>query len=89
MLSVAIFIFDLVVFFIAIFNNNGILKKKSGRSCPHGKTSQMCQNFLLGSPSHSLSTISLFTMGNHRISDDLKEAALRLQDDGHSTAYIK
>ena len=28
-------------------------------------------------------------MGNHRISDDLKEAALRLQDDGHSTAYIK
>ena len=31
----------------------------------------------------------LFTMGNRRISDDLKEAALRLQDDGHSTAYIK
>ena len=28
-------------------------------------------------------------MGNHRISDDLKEAALCLQDDGHSTAYIK
>jgi transposase len=28
-------------------------------------------------------------MGNHRISDDLKEAALHLQDDGHSTAYIK
>ena len=53
------------------------------------ETSQTCQNFLLGSPSHLLSTILLFTMGNRRISDDLKEAALRLQDDGHSTAYIK
>jgi hypothetical protein len=38
---------------------------------------------------HFLQPISLFTMDNHRISDDLKEAALCLQDDGHSTAYIK
>jgi hypothetical protein len=48
--------------------------------------SHVLQVWLCNSP-HSV--VSLFTMGNHRISDDLKEAVLCLQDDGYSSAYVK
>jgi hypothetical protein len=72
--------------FIVVFNNNDIPQKEKEKNCIEvSKSFSGCALLQC----YTSSAVFLLTMGNHRISDDLKEAALRLQDDGHSTAYIK